>query len=165
VGCVTKPGNVGFGTGDVILEKTGNMVGPNTDMATLIAQDPGAVWNPVTKHVDNSCALTLSCTCANAQGNGCANGLNGIISPRIVAVGLFRPSDVLAMDGHPGHSGIDRSAIKNIAGVFLLPPGTGPNPACISSQWNLCGYLTAIPGSGSGPASGNSLNVVLALIR
>src|SRR5204863_7943186 len=95
--CVAKPDGT-FGTDDVIDEKPGNMTGPNNAGDTLWNQDPLATWNSSTKSVDNSCALTQSCTCANVTGGGgCANGLNGTISPRILAIVLFKPSDVAAM--------------------------------------------------------------------
>jgi hypothetical protein len=134
-GCVGKNPDGTFGTDDVILEKPGNMTGPNNEGDAVWAQDPGATWDPVTKTVQNSCAKTLSCTCANAQGNGCANGLNGIISPRVLAIALFRPTDIAAM----ASPGPQSAQIKNIAGVFFLKPGTGPDPICVADPNNFCG--------------------------
>jgi hypothetical protein len=163
--CVAKASDGVFKVGDVIQEKPGGFTGPvRTAHHDIYDQDPTATWNSTTHTVQNSCAETRSCSCANAQGNGCANGLNGLISPRIIAIGLYLPSD-LAIINSPG---TDEAPIHNIAGAFLLEPGTGPDPQCSSDPNNMCGYLVPSPGvisSGSTPVQGNTLNVFVSLIR
>ena len=62
--------------GTVLQSENGNMVGPTSQgVADLIALDPTADWDPITKTVINSCAQAAT-PCAPK-------------SPRVVAIPLF----------------------------------------------------------------------------
>jgi hypothetical protein len=92
--------------GDEIPVEPGNMIGPTAQgVADLIALDPGATFNQVTKRVEGSCALT---------GN-CPDGLPHGHSPRIVALPVF---DTAAYeDGR--QSGRVTIRVVNILGFFI----------------------------------------------
>lgn len=157
--CVSK--DPPFKIGDIMDEKRGGTGGPNGETLTVYQQDPLAYWDAATKSVQNSCAERGDCACA--VNDTCANGMDGRISPRIIAVALFAPSDIAALGGST------RTApIKNFAGIFMLQPQTGPNPICTAHRDNVCGYLMPVPGvigAGATPAQGSTLNVMLSLIR
>jgi hypothetical protein len=88
--------------GTVLQSENGNMVGPTSQgVADLIALDPTADWDPITKTVINSCAQAAT-PCASK-------------SPRIVAVPLF---DV-ALYESTKRQGLPEFKIVNILGFFL----------------------------------------------
>ena len=136
VGCYIKDDGTPFKIGDVIEEKRGNTAGQQR-ADEVYAQDPNATWNSTTNAVEHSCATTGTCGWANGNGNGCANGLNGRVSPRVLTVALFSPTSLNALGG-----GNKTATIKNFGGVFMLEPGVGPNVLCADHD-NVCGYLLA----------------------
>jgi Flp pilus assembly protein TadG len=163
--CVAGPSDGAFKLEDDITNKPGRTNGKQ-DAIDVFNEDPAATWNPVTKGVENSCAQTHSCMCITPE---CANGMGGRVSPRLLAVTTFKPSDLAAMGGGSGSA-----PLNNIIGFFLLMPGVGdpshPNNAeCVADDKNVCGYLTTIPGElrlgGGVPAQGGSLNVFVSLVR
>jgi hypothetical protein len=88
--------------GTVLQSENGNMVGPTSQgVADLIALDPTADWDPITKTVINSCAQAA---------NPCAPK-----SPRIVAIPLF---DV-ALYESTKRQGLPEFKVVNILGFFL----------------------------------------------
>ena len=112
-------------------------------------QDPGATWNPHDQERRQQLRRRrIPVRCANAQAHGCANGLNGAISPRILAIALFKPSDVCKR-WRPRKA---ERPITNFAGMFMLKPGTlapwtlGTAPPKADED-NVCGYLVATPGA------------------
>jgi Flp pilus assembly protein TadG len=166
--CVGGPSSGGFKYSDDIENKSGRTNGKN-DADEVYAQDPGATWNSSTNSIQNSCASTGTCGCTNNVAAPCANGLNGRVSPRLLAVAVFKPSDLAAIG--PGGG---TAPINNVVGFFLLEPGVGDpsnpnNTECVADPKNVCGYLTTIPGDlqtgGTVPATGNTLNVIVSLVR
>jgi hypothetical protein len=80
---------------DWLQTEPGNMIGPTKHgVEALIAQDPGASWNPTTKKVEGSC---------------CA------LSPRVVPIALYNP-DVYADGQQNGRTEIQ---VSNIVGFFV----------------------------------------------
>jgi Putative Flp pilus-assembly TadE/G-like len=163
--CVAGPSDGAFKLEDDITNKPGRTNGMNNTI-DVFNEDPGATWNPTTKSVQNSCAQTHNCICMTPT---CANGLSGTVSPRLLAVTTFKPSDLAAMGGGSGSA-----PLSNILGFFLLEPGVGDpsnvnNAECEADPKNVCGYLTTIPGElrlgGGQPAQGGSLNVFVSLVR
>jgi Flp pilus assembly protein TadG len=105
--------------GTVLESENGNMVGPTAQgVSDLIALDPNAQWDPVTKSVINSCAqATPSC---------------GTSSPRVVAIPVFD----IALYESTKRQGLPQFKIVNILGFFLD-----------QMQGNdVRGYLTETPG-------------------
>lgn len=99
--------------------ENGNMIGPTKQgVNDLIALDPNAAWDPVTKSVRNSCAQ--------------ANPSCGPRSPRVVAIPIFDTADYYAgkMNGQT------TVTVVNILGFFID-----------DMQGNdVVGYLTELPG-------------------
>jgi hypothetical protein len=164
--CIGVDPNAPLDYGDDIGNKTGRTQGGQAQK-TVFDQDPDAYWDFATKSVRGSCAETRTCSCANTV-DGCANGMGGIISPRILAVGVFAPS---ALQQGPGQWD---AQLKNVIGMFMLEPGVGDprnadNARCIQDAKNVCGYLTTTPGEftsgGGSPAQGSTLNVLISLVR
>lgn len=82
--------------GDVLQSLPGNKVGPTKQgVSNLIAQDPGATWNPSTRQIDGSAYA---------------------VSPRIVPVAVYSPAEYAAL-GMP--SGTFDLHIVNILGFFV----------------------------------------------
>jgi hypothetical protein len=89
--CVSVPVSVG----DWLQTEPGNMVGPTKHgVQGLIAQDPGAQWNPTTKKVEGGCCS---------------------MSPRVVAIALYNP-EVYADGKQNGRTDIQ---VSNIVGFFV----------------------------------------------
>ena len=88
--------------GTMLESENGNMIGPTAQgVSDLIAKDPGARWDPVTKSVINSCAqASPSC---------------GTSSPRIVAVPIFDT----ALYESTKRQGLPQFKVVNILGFFL----------------------------------------------
>ena len=109
--------------GTMLESENGNMIGPTAQgVSALIARDPGARWDPVTKSVTNSCAqASPSC---------------GTSSPRIVAVPIFDT----ALYESTKRQGLPQFKVVNILGFFLD-----------QMQGNdVRGYLTEAPGLSTG---------------
>ena len=109
--------------GTMLESENGNMIGPTSQgVSALIARDPGARWDPVTKSVINSCAqASPSC---------------GTSSPRIVAVPIFDT----ALYESTKRQGLPQFKVVNILGFFLD-----------QMQGNdVRGYLTEAPGLSTG---------------
>ena len=109
--------------GTMLESENGNMIGPTAQgVSALIARDPGARWDPVTKSVTNSCAqASPSC---------------GTSSPRIVAVPIFDT----ALYESTKRQGLPEFKVVNILGFFLD-----------QMQGNdVRGYLTETPGLSTG---------------
>jgi len=109
--------------GTMLESENGNMIGPTAQgVSALIARDPGARWDPVTKSVTNSCAqASPSC---------------GTSSPRIVAVPIFDT----ALYESTKRQGLPQFKVVNILGFFLD-----------QMQGNdVRGYLTETPGLSTG---------------
>ena len=109
--------------GTMLESENGNMIGPTAQgVSALIARDPGASWDPVTKSVTNSCAqASPSC---------------GTSSPRIVAVPIFDT----ALYESTKRQGLPQFKVVNILGFFLD-----------QMQGNdVRGYLTEAPGLSTG---------------
>jgi Flp pilus assembly protein TadG len=180
--CVQGPDHGGFSDGDPITDKTGRTNGKQAAI-DVFNEDPTATWDSVNNRIANSCAGINPVNCyqlgspgvsgcaTQFGGDGCANGLNGTVSPRLLFVSVFAPSSL-------GTSGSWSADITNIVGFFLLEPGVGdpsnPNnaPCTINSgpdSENVCGYLMTIPGDlfagATVPANGSTLNVVIELIK
>jgi Flp pilus assembly protein TadG len=110
---------VPLGIGDVLESENGNMIGPTRQgVLDLIAQDPNAVWDPVTKSVDMSCAQASTPCAAH--------------SPRIVAIPVY---DTGTYDS-TRRQGLPTFTIVNILGFFI--DGMQGN--------DVVGYLTEAPG-------------------
>lgn len=105
--------------GDTLTTEPGNMIGPTKQgVEDLIALDPDAEWDPVTKTVVNSCAQAATPCAAR--------------SPRIVAIPLFNPE--VYEDGRQTGR-VDLQIVK-ILGFFIA-----------DMQGNeVIGYLTSAPG-------------------
>ena len=109
--------------GTMLESENGNMIGPTAQgVSALIARDPGARWDPMTKSVTNSCAqASPSC---------------GTSSPRIVAVPIFDT----ALYESTKRQGLPQFKVVNILGFFLD-----------QMQGNdVRGYLTETPGLSTG---------------
>jgi len=109
--------------GTMLESENGNMIGPTAQgVSALIARDPGARWDSVTKSVINSCAqASPSC---------------GTSSPRIVAVPIFDT----ALYESTKRQGLPQFKVVNILGFFLD-----------QMQGNdVRGYLTEAPGLSTG---------------
>jgi len=109
--------------GTMLESENGNMIGPTAQgVSALIARDPSARWDPVTKSVTNSCAqASPSC---------------GTSSPRIVAVPIFDT----ALYETTKRQGLPQFRVVNILGFFLD-----------QMQGNdVRGYLTEAPGLSTG---------------
>ena len=109
--------------GTMLESENGNMIGPTAQgVSALIAKDPGARWDSVTKSVINSCAqASPSC---------------GTSSPRIVAVPIFDT----ALYESTKRQGLPQFKVVNILGFFLD-----------QMQGNdVRGYLTEAPGLSTG---------------
>ena len=88
--------------GDVLVSENGNMIGPTKQgVQDLIALDPNAQWDPVTKSVDMSCAQAAT-PCAPH-------------SPRIVAVPVY---DTAVYDS-TRRQGLPTFTVVNILGFFI----------------------------------------------
>jgi Flp pilus assembly protein TadG len=112
--------------GSYLTSENGNMIGPTSQgVSALIAQDPSAQWDPVSKAVINSCAqASPSC---------------GSHSPRVVAIPIFDT----ALYESTKRQGLPQFKIVNILGFFLD-----------QMQGNdVRGYLTEMPGLSTGSAS------------
>ena len=105
--------------GTVLESENGNMIGPTAQgVSDLIAQDPYAEWDPITKSVINSCAQA---------GSSC-----GTSSPRVVAIPVFD----IALYESTKRQGLPQFKVVNILGFFLD-----------QMQGNdVRGYLTEAPG-------------------
>jgi Flp pilus assembly protein TadG len=124
--------------GSFLQSENGNMIGPTAHgVSDLIARDPGARWDPVSKSVVNSCAqATPSC---------------GTRSPRIVAIPIFDT----ALYESTKRQGIPQFKVVNILGFFLD-----------QMQGNdVRGYLTEMPGLSTGSVSINPLASFLTTIQ
>jgi hypothetical protein len=125
-----------FEIGDYLDKENGNMIGPTRQgINDIIALDPSATWNPVSKQVENSCWQTNSCP-----------GNPGITqSPRIVALPVFDLAEYMATGG-PGMGSVKivnilgffvknmvgndvRGVLMTAPGVFNTGGGTVPGPA------------------------------------
>ena len=117
--------------GDEVTTEPGNMIGPTRQgMEELIAQDPLATWDPITKTVKNSCAPD-HCVPSAA------------VSPRIVAIPIF-DTDYFDQGKQNGRTQIK---VVNILGFFLDQ----------MQGDDVRGYFTTIPGVkvGIGPQKVN----------
>jgi Flp pilus assembly protein TadG len=123
---IAQCNGIPIGIGTTVESENGNMIGPTAQgVADLIAQDPNADWDPVTKSVINSCAQA-SPSCGT--------------SPRVVAIPIFNT----ALYESTKRQGLPVFTIVNILGFFLD-----------EMQGNdVVGYLTEMPGLtiGAGPA-------------
>jgi hypothetical protein len=123
---IAQCNGIPIGIGTTVESENGNMIGPTAQgVADLIAQDPNADWDPVTKSVINSCAQA-SPSCGT--------------SPRVVAIPIFDTG----LYESTKRQGLPVFTIVNILGFFLD-----------ETQGNdVVGYLTEMPGLtiGAGPA-------------
>ena len=94
--------------GQTLVTLPGNRQGPTkTGVGALIAKDPGASWNFLStpEKVQNSCAPGV-----------CPDGLYHTISPRIVPIALFSPSQFMSLNRSSGRFNL---TIVNILGFFV----------------------------------------------
>jgi Flp pilus assembly protein TadG len=106
-----------FAAGDVAANETLIAAGAQQ----LVAKDPAAQWNPVTKRIDNSCA---------EDETQCAS-----MSPRLVALAVYDPFE-LTTALHDGAAGDVR--LRNIIGLFI-------ESVDVPGQ-TITGYITRHPG-------------------
>jgi hypothetical protein len=97
----------------------------------IIDLDPLASWNAATKHVDDTCAETRTCTKYDANGNLVADP-GRTVSPRVVALPVFDPATF----------GGASARVANHIGLFIdsvaaAVPGGEPQ---------IQGYLVTMPG-------------------
>jgi Flp pilus assembly protein TadG len=120
---IAECNGVAIPIGTMLESENGNMIGPTAQgVSDLIAKDPSAQWDPVTKSVINSCA----------QGSPSC----GTSSPRIVAVPIFDT----ALYESTKRQGLPQFRVVNILGFFLD-----------QMQGNdVRGYLTEAPGLSTG---------------
>jgi hypothetical protein len=103
--------------GDTLESENGNMIGPTSQgVQDLIALDPGAEWDPVSKSVTGGCG----------EAGTCAH------SPRIVAIPVFNTSSYY--DGQL--TGQVTFTVVNILGFFIDDMQGN----------DVVGYLTEAPG-------------------
>jgi Flp pilus assembly protein TadG len=148
-GCTTTIWKIG----DLIQEQPGNGPAPAIETAinTIIAEDPGAHWDSATQSVQGSCAPTCAC------GTSCSNGLNGLISPRVVPVAIGDPAAVVPGAAVP-------FTIVNIYSFLLMPPVRMGNHVTLHGVLVSTSGLQVVGGGGGlNPAS--SFLVVPALIQ
>ena len=123
--------------GETLRVATGNLQGPTRQgVEALVAQDPGARWNAVTKSVENSCAPV------------CAP-----LSPRLVVLPLIDTDLLASSKGAAAH----RVLIVNLMGFFVRD---------IDQSGTVSGYMALtsgelVQGVGSGPTSSFLSNVAL----
>jgi Flp pilus assembly protein TadG len=148
-GCTTTIWKIG----DLITEQPGAGPGPAIENAinTIIAQDPGAHWDSATQSIQGSCAPTCAC------GASCSNGLDGLVSPRVVPVAIGDPAAVVPGAAVP-------FTIVNIFSFLLLPPER------IGNKVTLKGVLVTtsgmqVVGGGGGINPASSFLVVPTLIQ
>jgi hypothetical protein len=120
-GCNGIP--IGVGTGESVTPLTGSAIGSVLTAANnLLSRDPSASWNPTTKSIQNSCAMSTP-PCA-------------AFSPRLIGLPVF---DVSEYDRTRWPGSTLNLRIVNVIGFFIDEVVGGPDP-------EIRGHVTWYPG-------------------